>query len=223
MVLNKHINLINREHRLSGPIFDGYKDGGRSTRFDRQGRAINPSREIIVVDRKRDIRLQRMIAQARKIQAEFGSGLRTVFELSKLVYERMYDPEAVNIVQKQLELKPGREVLLGDITVENGLAGVCRHRSLLFQVLAAEVGVSASLVRGNVVFGNYDVSGGHAWNEIELNARRYLVDLMNPPGDCSFEDLDYASFVRQGGFPEIGVNRFNYRYMDVNGVELYRI
>jgi len=74
-----------------------------------------------------------------------------------------------------------------------------------------------------VVFGDYDVPGGHAWNEIEMYERRYLVDIMNPPGNRNFKNFDYTTFMRQGGFPEIGVNRFNYRYMDVNGVELYRV
>jgi hypothetical protein len=146
-----------------------------------------------------------------------------VFELSKLVYEKMNDPRAVDIVKKQYDATPGREVLLGDITVENGSAGVCRHRSLLFQTLTAEVGINASLVRGNVAFGEYDISGRHAWNEVELYGRRYLIDIMNPPGSRNFKNYDYTAFMEQGGFPEIGINRSNYRYMDVNGVELYRV
>lgn len=214
---------FNREHRLKGRVADGYKDGGRATRFDSEGRAINPSREVIVVDRQKDVRLQQMIEQAKLIQLQYGTGLRAVFELSKLVYEKMYDPDAVNIVARQFEATPGREVLLGDITVENGSAGVCRHRSLLFQVLAAEAGVSANLVRGNVVLGNYDIPGGHAWNEVELYGRRYLIDIMNPPGNTKFKNSDYSAFMKQGGFPEIGVNRSNNRYMDINGVELYRV
>lgn len=212
-----------REHRLKGRVEDGYKDGGRATRFDSQGRAINPSREVIVVDRQRDVRLQQMIEQAKSIQAQYGTGLKAAFELSKLVYEKMNDPRAVSIVESQFEATPGKEVLLGDITVENGSAGVCRHRSLLFQVLAAELGVSANLVRGNVAFGDYDISGGHAWNEVELYGRKYLIDIMKPPGSRKFKDFDYSAFMKQGGFPEIGINRSNYRYMDVNGVELYRV
>ncbi len=73
---------FNRENRLSGQILDGYKDGGRDTQFDNEGRAIDPYREVIVVDRKKDPRLNQMIEKAKKIQEIYGRGLRTVFELA---------------------------------------------------------------------------------------------------------------------------------------------
>lgn len=214
---------FNRENRLKGQIKDGYKDGGRATKFDALGQAINPSREIIVVDRNRDRHLQQMIEQARKIQTEYGTGLRSAFEISQLVYGKMYDPRAVDIVIRHLSAATGKDVLLGDITVENGLAGVCRHRSLLFQVLASDVGINTNLVRGNVAFSDSGISAKHAWNELELYGRRYLVDIMGPPGGKNFKNYDYTEFMKNGGFPEIGVNRKNYRYMDVKGEELYRV
>lgn len=209
---------FNREHRLTGRVLDEYKDWG----FDSQERGIDPSGGVIVVDRIRDTQLQKMIEQAKAIQGRYGTGLRTAYELSKLVYEKTPHPipiwSWVNIVKEQLEATPGREVLLGDITVESS-----RHYSLLFQVLAAEVGLKVSLVRGNVVFSDYGIPVEYAWNELELHGKLYLVDIMNPPGGRDFENFDYTAFMRQGGFPKIGVICSNYRYMDVNGVELYRV
>jgi hypothetical protein len=209
------------EHRLSGRVLDGYRDGGRGTGFDERGRVIHPTSEVIVVDRRRDAQLRDMIAQAKEIKTRYGTGLRSIFEISKLVYERMSDPRAEDIVRKQFGANPGKEILLGDIAVENGLAGVCRHRALLFQVLAAEIGIDTTLVRGNLAFGN--IAGGHCWNEVELYGKYYVVDIANPPGKKDFKDFNYATFVKQGGFPEIGINRFDYRYMDIRGAELYRL
>ncbi len=135
----------------------------------------------------------------------------------------MHDPNAVRIVQEKLEKPPGKEVHLGNITVENGLAGVCRHRSLLFQVLASEIGIETSLVRGYAAFGKNGIPGTHAWNEIKVGRKLYLVDIANPPGGSNFGNFNYEDFMRQGGFPEIGINRFNRKYFDSEGKELYQV
>ena len=67
-------------------------------------------------------------------------------------------------------------VLLGDVTRLCG-AGVCRHRALLFKLLADEAGLDVALVRGN--YGDASRVGGHAWNELYLpDGRRFIIDTM---------------------------------------------
>lgn len=162
---------FNKDHRLRGPIADGYRDGGRTTSFDADGKALNPTREIIIVDRARDENLQKMIAQAKAIAKQYGSGTRAAFEIAQLVYRKMYDSNAQAITDN---FGKGQIMPIGEIQT-----GVCRHRSLLFQVLASEIGMDTTLVRGNAAAGA--AAGGHAWNELTLDGTTYIVDVMNPP------------------------------------------
>jgi len=215
--------LFNRENRLAGTVLDGYKDGGRSSRVDDEGRVIGSSREVIVVDRVEDSELKEMIEAAKQINQRHGNGMRAIFELSKLVYEEMHDAHAIRESKRKLAQSPGEERLLGNITIKQGLAGTCRHRSLLFQVLAAEIGINTSLVRGDMAFDEDDIPGGHAWNEVQLLNNQYLIDINNPPLGRKFGNLDYTAFMQNGGFPKIGENRTNRRYIQVDGQELYRV
>jgi hypothetical protein len=211
--------LFNAKHRLEGKVMDGYKDGGRAANFDMLGRLRNVSREVIVVDRSKDIELQRMIQVAHEVQARYGNGLRCAFELAKVVHHRMHHPNAVEIVSRDLDSRRGQEILLGSISIDNRLAGVCRHRSLLFQVLAGEIGLKSALVRGNYSHGA--VSGGHAWNEFDENGKRYVIDIMNPPAWDNFQRLDWNEFIQKGGFPEVGKDMKLRHYLDINNRSLY--
>jgi len=65
----------------------------------------------------------------------------------------------------------GRNVLLGKSVEEN--AAVCRHRSLIFKILADEIGLQASLVRGGADTG--EIIGNHAWNEVRLPGGKLIV------------------------------------------------
>jgi hypothetical protein len=84
-------------------------------------------------------------------------------------------------------------------------AGVCRHRALLFKLMADEAGLKVALVRG--VMKSSSQTGGHAWNELHLeDGRRLLVDVMNPQRNFRFPSLTEP------------VAR---RYLSVRGVPLY--
>ena len=68
-----------------------------------------------------------------------------------------------------------KQVLIGD-WVDQAQAGECRHRALLFKILADEAGLDVALVRGNYAGGS---PPGHAWNEASLgDGRRVIVDVM---------------------------------------------
>ncbi|MDG2125256.1 MAG: hypothetical protein P8J87_16250, partial [Verrucomicrobiales bacterium] len=101
----------------------------------------------------------------------------------------------------------GFEVLLGDVERACG-GGVCRHRSLLFKMMADEAGLETALVRGNMLFpGGY---GGHAWNELHLgDGRVKIIDVMNPEDEFVFPDVSekwvQKSYVTVSNEPIYGV------------------
>jgi hypothetical protein len=179
-----------RDHRLpeTEAILPGFRDAGRATRFGDDGAPITPPRRELLVVRPaaEDAALAAVIEEARWATAELATTLDKVDWLNARIGELM----AVNEI-------PRNKALLDQIAGEGGMAGaeislgqlieartgVCRHRSLLFKVLADDLGIPAALVRGNYqrrgVEGN-DGRGGHAWNEVLLESgERILVDVMH--------------------------------------------
>lgn len=162
-------------------IPDGYVDGGRSMKIADDGTVQSP-REVLVVDRSRDPGLRQHLAYAHSPGLE---GLPPV-ERARLLaayVDRESSPaegrglslQACRLVEGEFR---GREMLLG--TSLN--SGVCRHRAVLFKLLADEAGLAVTLARGNL--GHANSSGGHVWNELLLDdGRKFIVDVMNPrPG-----------------------------------------
>jgi transglutaminase-like putative cysteine protease len=81
--------------------------------------------------------------------------------------------ETVENIQHEFTNQPLR---IGDL-IDQCHAGVCRHRSLLFKLLADEAGLQCALVRGNYVHLHVGGSDPHAWNELRLDdGRRFLID-----------------------------------------------
>ena len=181
------------------PIKDGYIDGGGSMRKAADG-SISSGRELIVVDRTRDLMLQR--------QLEWAKSLRSLPEEQRVQALMKYVDEVMtpggNTANRGAALSAsevwgagarGQEVLLGDVGRLGG--GVCRHRSLLFKVLGDEAGLSVDLVRGQLKFAGGQ--GRHAWNELTLaNGRKVVVDIMNPtelrPGQYGLPELRNAPY-----------------------------
>lgn len=171
-------------------MVDGFRDGGRGLAFDNSGEpAGRPRREIIELA-VHDPILTQEVDRARTLVAPLRDRLSRAEALCDLVGELM----AVN--------DPARNrSLIAEIAGPNGPAGailplgrliqartgVCRHRSLLFKVLADETGVPSALVRGNYARrgvetqdGQAGARGGHAWNEVILESgERILVDSMH--------------------------------------------
>ena len=97
-------------------------------------------------------------------------------------------------LEKELTNKP---VMIGDWVRLQCQAGVCRHRALLFKVLADEAGLRVALVRGN--FARKGPPGvPHAWNELTLDdGQRVLVDVMHNGGKAKFQPLNDAEVVER--------------------------
>ena len=171
-------------------IPDGYVDGGHSMHLNAADHATS-GREILIVDRPLDLELEKEIAHAKSLANL--EPLERAHQLSLYVDQLLTPPggrkalgDTVNEFQSEFENQP---VCIGDV-VDQCHAGVCRHRSLLYKVLADEAGLKTALVRGN-----YFHSGKgdpHAWNELLLDdGRRFLVDSTQHPKD-KFQEITSA-------------------------------
>jgi hypothetical protein len=178
---------------------DGYFDGGRHMRLDEEGRAQS-GREILLVDRGNDPELQRQIAYAQSAEIRQLPELERVQKLAAFVDGRTTPPggerwtgPTIDMITKEFANKTLR---IGDV-VEQSQAGVCRHRSLLFKILADEAGLQAALVRGNYAQRGRTPGFAHAWNEVTLSdGRRVLVDVMHNGGKPVFRAVTDPYVVR---------------------------
>ncbi|WP_417388848.1 EDR1-related protein [Gimesia sp.] len=160
-------------------IMDGYVDGGRGMKLDENGQATS-RRELIVVDRQRDADLKQHLEFARSEELKALEPLQRATRLAKYVDQNMsldkdnrWSTPAVVLLTREYA---NEGVLLGEVARICG-AGVCRHRALLFKLLADEAGLDVALVRGN--YGDASRAGGHAWNELYLpDGRRFIIDTM---------------------------------------------
>ncbi|MCE9548201.1 MAG: transglutaminase domain-containing protein [Planctomycetia bacterium] len=172
-------------------IGDGYVDGGHGMKIHADSH-VTSSREVLTVDRTRDTELQKQIAYARSEELKKLNPLDRATNLARYV-ARLYTPPQG---RKHLEEMCGvletthrnHEVLIGDVPKITKGAGVCRHRSLTYKILAEEAGLKVSLVRGR--YGkSADKAGYHAWNELFLEDGKVLiVDTTNPPPGFQFPD-----------------------------------
>jgi hypothetical protein len=169
----RHDNYIDVATHLP----DGYVDGGRHMKLDADDHATS-GREILVVDRPHDPELARHLAYARSL-----SGLPPVERAHKLCLyvDEIFTPgggrKLLEPTMTELEQEyKNKSLRIGDVP-DQFHAGVCRHRSLLFKLLADEAGLKTALVRGNYVHLHGGTVVPHAWNELQLDdGRRYLVD-----------------------------------------------
>jgi Ethylene-responsive protein kinase Le-CTR1 len=157
-------------------IPDGYADGGRQSTIDDEGN-IRSGREVIVVDRKRDPELAEHLLFARSPLLARLPPVARARMLALYVDIQTTPPAGRNdslaAVERLMAEYRGTELLLG----RSLRAGVCRHRALLFKVLADDAGLDVALVRGNLD----SASGPHVWNELDLpGGQKRLVDCMNP-------------------------------------------
>lgn len=157
-------------------IIDGFKDGGRNAVFDKFGDVIKAQREIIIVDREKDMYLSNSIRYVKDNTKNMSEDKKL-----KFIYNLMHDISGDFVKgDRQAELLGkkyvGKEILLGEI-FERECAS-CRHKALMFKILAEEAGLQTRMLRGLAFdLGGY---GGHAWNEVKLkNGRKLLVDIQN--------------------------------------------
>lgn len=184
----------NSAHRIGEdePLVAGFRDPGRSVRIGEDGGLVDPpGREIIVVSPiSEDPTIARVLEEARVLVAGCTSDIDRVELLADYVARTLKEnnpaknEELLSAICRSGNLA-GSEVSVGEL-IDAG-TGVCRHRSILFKLIADYIGVRAALVRGIYVPRGADHRedstnelGGHAWNEVVLdNGLRIVVDVMH--------------------------------------------
>ncbi|MCA9013822.1 MAG: hypothetical protein KDA77_00700, partial [Planctomycetaceae bacterium] len=160
-------------------IVDGYVDGGRGMQLDDAGHARS-GRELLIVDRDRDETLNDYLKFARSEELKELEPTKRARRLAQYIdgnttFEKNNRATMAAVMLLTREYA-NEGVLIGDVSRLCG-AGVCRHRALLFKILADEAGLDVALVRGN--YGDAQRKEGHAWNELHLkDGKRILVDVM---------------------------------------------
>ena len=183
----------NEQHYL-GPemtIPDGYIDGGRRMTIDTSGEAAS-GRELLTVDRPRDTELANDLAFARSAELRALPEIERVQRIAEWIDRETTPPGGIRLVTRTTDMLlkqfVGKALLIGD-WVDQCHAGVCRHRSLLFKILADEAGLKTALVRGNYI---RDKKPGiaHAWNEsFFADGRHVIVDVMHNGGKARFLEV----------------------------------
>ena len=172
---SREVTRIFSDSHYVGPstrIPDGFLDGGRAMQMDEYGYAIS-GRELMRVDRRIDDRLRDHLRYARSEELqtlnEVDRATRIVRYIDKLLTPPEGRGESMNRVHHYLvKSYSSQVVLLGNVPRLCG-AGVCRHRSLLFKLMADDAGLKAALVRGRLKHDGKDL-GGHTWNELTLQS-----------------------------------------------------
>jgi hypothetical protein len=195
------VQAFHRRHYI-GPglrIPDGYEDGGREMKLDVEGHATS-QREILRVDRIHDTELAGDLAFARSAELQSLPPLERARRIAVHIHREATPPGGLRwVTATALQLEGefcNKPILIGD-WVDQCQAGVCRHRSLLFKILADEAGLKAALVRGNYA-GSGDSGRGdpHCWNEIVLDGRRLLVDVMLKGDRQDFPEVTLPAVAR---------------------------
>jgi len=195
------VNTFNHKHYI-GPgvkIPDGYLDGGRGMKIHSDGHPTS-GREILRVDRTRDVELAGDLAFARSAELKALAPLQRAERLAVRIDQeatppggKRWDEKTCTLLEKEFVNKP---VFIGD-WIDQAHVGVCRHRSLLFKILADEADLKAALVRGNYAHtGSSGTGGAHAWNELFLDdGRRVLVDVMMKGSKQDFPEVSSPKVV----------------------------
>lgn len=163
-------------HRIEPGVrlHDGFFDGGRRADINERNR-VETGREVLIVDRTKDQTLREFGGYARALE---GTADEKVLKLADLIdgHFRHYKGRELDASSALARDYASKGVHLGDVKLLSK-GGVCRHRAMLFKVLAEEAGVPVALVRGNA----FAHRGGHVWNEVDFQDGRgpRVVDVMN--------------------------------------------
>ncbi|MCH9611063.1 MAG: hypothetical protein S4CHLAM81_00260 [Chlamydiales bacterium] len=184
----EYYNTLQRTHRadLVAPIPNGFVDSATADQTNRD-------QDFVIVDLDRDVVLRKLVNYLQREFEKYGySDKEKHMRLTLFVTDLLaQDIESWNIKD---------QFLLGEFV--RGGRGVCRHRSLLYKVLADQLGLQATLVSAyvpvrrcfnNGPFSGHTIpntlSGGHAWIETSIDGKEWIIDPMqgqafpkeNPP------------------------------------------
>lgn len=175
----------------------GFVDAGRGTPIGPDGELLkSTNREVIsYAGPEKDPELHRLIEWTKLVDrpdASLVDRARMVGAVVARALPENDDRRNWSLIREMSGGQPeGHRVELGDLL--RSKTGVCRHRSLLFKVLADHIGLPVSLMRGN--FQGYGARGGHAWNEVsDEHGNLFIVDVMHGTMDRADGTLGKSYF-----------------------------
>ncbi|XVF55647.1 hypothetical protein PTKIN_Ptkin06aG0053100 [Pterospermum kingtungense] len=145
---------------------------------------IDSSLEVILVDRRSDPGLKELQNRAHNISCSCITPKEVVDQLAKLVCSRMGGLSTTgedDFVSRWRECSDDLKERLGSVVVPIGSlsAGLCRHRALLFKVLADLIDLPCRIAKGCKHCKEDDASSCLVRFGLD---REYLVDLTGNPG-----------------------------------------
>ncbi|XP_043711725.1 serine/threonine-protein kinase CTR1-like isoform X2 [Telopea speciosissima] len=160
-------------------------------------KSVDPSdtsMEVVLVDRRGDLRLMELEAKARELYNASANTLMLVEKLGKLVAIYMGGPFPVEqgdlhrhwkLVSKRLQDYQRCIVLpIGSLSM-----GLCRHRAILFKKLADCIGLPCRIARGcKYCAADHRSSCLVKVGDDEQSSREYVVDLVGEPGNVHGPD-----------------------------------
>ncbi len=189
-------------------IPNGFVDGGRKMKYERNKKGkyepISPNREVIVVDVENDHKLNIIIEESKKWLSNFSTQKQKISALAMFVSNHFggsrnpkIEEDTEDEIEKIMKKRNTQKVKLGDLSF-----GVCRHRAILYKLLADVNGIRSRLIRGHF----YKKGFGHAWNIVMMeDGKYYVVDVMQDPATLYPEDSPAAKiYMRTTGSGEMG-------------------
>ncbi|CAM8913631.1 unnamed protein product [Rhodiola kirilowii] len=146
--------------------------------------------EVILIDRRSDPSLKELQNRAHSIYANFTTTKEVADQIGKLVCNRMGGVAAdqeQNLALMWKECSSDLKDCFRSIVVPIGSlsVGLCRHRALLFKILADAISLPCRITKGCQYCTSDDSSSCLVRFEVD---REYLVDLIGKPGCLSDPD-----------------------------------
>jgi len=148
----------------------GFVDGGAN--YMRQNGNPKAQREVIYTSADDYTEVAQAVYKTQDRLRNITDPQKKINVLLDIVNELMPDKSNANY-QKILKRELGDPIANKPISLSRLLgiqAGDHNARSILFKVLAEEVGIPTALVRGEYA------SNSHAWNEVIIDGRKHIVD-----------------------------------------------
>ena len=166
-------------------ILNGFVDPGGHGIINDDGSTESP-REIIVIDRAQDEKLQKMISDFKGMTEILSE--RKCAGFLKTIVQYLSEKSSNEVLENSSNLPDNEKMLIGKIIDKD--AAVCRHKALLYKIIGEDAGLKIDVVKGNL--DDYR----HAWNIVHLNdGSKILVDTSNNvmqdiSGDCENIEIE---------------------------------
>ncbi|XP_062194397.1 serine/threonine-protein kinase CTR1 isoform X2 [Phragmites australis] len=152
-------------------------------------RPDDSSIQAILIDRRTDFELGMLESYASSLLSSFADAKDVVKQLAKLISSRTggTTSDEENLLPQWKECCEAIKSSTGSVVLHLGKLpiGLCKHRSLLFKMLADKVNVRCRVVKGCKYCKSDDASSCLVRFGLE---REYLVDLIGDPGQLTDPD-----------------------------------